>query len=214
MTELARNITGGSVYVLFDKDEVVYVGQSKNPCSRIASHNKDKIFTAYLIMQCKPKRMLYWESVLIAGYGKPKYNKTCPKKGGNVVPIRPKPEPIKIKPSDGRLVFPYTATTTSCDSMSLKISSRQEWEKSLRLICTNTAASSTKIQEPDRKAIVWAERNPWFGKDHSKTIEALHIHSEMIYAGIDSGSDEYYQELDRRVEEFENKMQLVCTPNN
>ena len=188
MTELAKNITGGSVYVLFNEDEVVYVGQSKNPCSRIASHNKDKIFTKYRIMQCRPKRMLYWEGVLIAGYGKPKYNKTCPKFGRTP----PLPDPIKIKPSDGSLVFPYAATTTS--SMPLKITPYEQ-----RLVCTDTAAGSTRFQEAGSKAMAWGERNPWFGKDRSKTIEALNIHNEMVYDGIDSSSDTYYQILDKRL---------------
>ena len=70
----SKNIKDGSIYFLFDKEMLVYVGQSKNPCSRIGSHNRDKTFTHYRIMACLKRRMNYWESLLILRF-KPKYNK-------------------------------------------------------------------------------------------------------------------------------------------
>lgn len=71
---ITKNILGGSVYVLFDGNNVVYVGQSVNPMSRIGTHNRDKTFTHYRIMACLKRRMNYWESLLISRY-KPRYNK-------------------------------------------------------------------------------------------------------------------------------------------
>tara|TARA_R100000808_G_scaffold7102_4_gene20916 strand:+ start:2073 stop:2615 length:543 start_codon:yes stop_codon:yes gene_type:complete len=71
---ITKNILGGSVYVLFDGNNVVYVGQSVNPMSRIGAHNRDKTFTHYRVMPCRKKRMSYWESLLILRF-KPKYNK-------------------------------------------------------------------------------------------------------------------------------------------
>ena len=74
MKTLTRNIQHGSIYLLFNKETLVYIGQSKNPCSRIGSHNRDKTFTHYRIMTCLKRRMNYWESLLISRY-KPRYNK-------------------------------------------------------------------------------------------------------------------------------------------
>ena len=75
----SKNIKDGSIYFLFDEDTLVYVGQSKNPCSRIGSHNRDKTFTHYRIMACLKRRMNYWESLLNSRY-KPRYNKAGLKK--------------------------------------------------------------------------------------------------------------------------------------
>ncbi len=61
---------------------------------------------------------------------------------------------------------------------------------------------------PDPKAEDWAERNPWFGKDEVMTYAAFGIHKRLIEnEGFDPNSDEYYNELDKRVsEEFSHKL--------
>ena len=62
---------------------------------------------------------------------------------------------------------------------------------------------------PSPQAEDWAERNPWFGQDRVLTYAAWGIHETMVsQEGIDPNSDEYYTELDRRLqEEFPNKFQ-------
>jgi len=62
---------------------------------------------------------------------------------------------------------------------------------------------------PSPQAEDWAERNPWFGQDRVMTYAAWGIHETMVsQEGIDPNSDEYYTELDRRLqEEFPNKFQ-------
>ena len=64
-----------AIYVLFQGEEVVYVGQSSNVYSRLATHNKDKAkaFESFRILYCKQKRMSYWERKLIKAY-EPRYN--------------------------------------------------------------------------------------------------------------------------------------------
>lgn len=55
---------------------------------------------------------------------------------------------------------------------------------------------------PDPKAEEWAERNEWFGKDVAMTHAVQGIHVQLITAeGFDPTSDEYYDELDRRMRE-------------
>ena len=59
---------------------------------------------------------------------------------------------------------------------------------------------------PDRKALAWQKRNNWFGGqntgDRIKTQAALVVHKELIDEGIapQDGSDEYYSELDARLQ--------------
>ena len=59
---------------------------------------------------------------------------------------------------------------------------------------------------PDRKALAWQKRNSWFGgqntTDRIKTQAALVVHKELIDEGIapQDGSDEYYSELDARLQ--------------
>ena len=55
---------------------------------------------------------------------------------------------------------------------------------------------------PDPRAEQWAEDNPWFGKDTVMTHAAWGIHREIVQnEGIDPTSDEYYDELNRRLRE-------------
>ena len=62
---------------------------------------------------------------------------------------------------------------------------------------------------PDPKAVAWAERNEWFGKDKGMTFTAMALHEELInQEGFDGKSDEYYNELDKRIQkEFPHKFE-------
>ena len=66
----------------------------------------------------------------------------------------------------------------------------------------------TEIKRPDPKAEDWASKNVWFGKDEVMTFAAFGIHKKLIEEeGFDPESDEYYNELDRRlVSEFPKKL--------
>ena len=56
--------------------------------------------------------------------------------------------------------------------------------------------------QPDPRAEDWAERNEWFGRDVAMTAAARGIHIQLVQAErFDPMSDEYYDELDRRVRE-------------
>lgn len=65
-------------------------------------------------------------------------------------------------------------------------------------------------QQLDPKAKEWAEKREWFGNDRPMTLLALAEHESMLTEGYDPDgeSDEYYNELNRRVEEaFPHKFQ-------
>lgn len=54
--------------------------------------------------------------------------------------------------------------------------------------------------EPDPKAVAWAGKNEWFGKDVAMTSTAFAYHNQLIRdEGFDPNSDEYYSELDKRI---------------
>ena len=57
-------------------------------------------------------------------------------------------------------------------------------------------------KRPDAKAEQWALRNTWFGDDEAMTYAAFGIHKRLVEEeGFDPTSDEYYTELDRRIDE-------------
>jgi len=60
---------------------------------------------------------------------------------------------------------------------------------------------------PDPKAETWALRNAWFGQDAAMTYTAFDLHKKLTeQEGYDPQSDEYYQEIDKRIRlEFPHK---------
>ena len=85
-----------------------------------------------------------------------------------------------------------------------------------------TAAKEAKeqpVQQPttqqptprDPKAEAWAERNEWFGKDNAMTYTAFDLHRKLTEEeGMDPQSDEYYEEVDKRIRlEFPHKFDKI-----
>ena len=60
---------------------------------------------------------------------------------------------------------------------------------------------------PDPKAEEWAGKNDWFGTDSAMTYTAFDLHRKLTEEeGIDPKSDEYYEEIDKRIRlEFPHK---------
>ena len=59
-------------------------------------------------------------------------------------------------------------------------------------------AQQTPVYDP--KANEWAQRNDWFGQDTIKTAAALAIDAELKGEGYDPNDEEFYEEIDRRLE--------------
>jgi len=60
--------------------------------------------------------------------------------------------------------------------------------------------NNTDDFKPDPKAEKWAEKNLWFGENKAMTYTAFDIHNTLVEKEkIDPKSDEYYNELDRRM---------------
>jgi len=55
-------------------------------------------------------------------------------------------------------------------------------------------------QQVDPRVEEWAEKNKWYGRDNVMTHAAWGIHRQLIQVeGFDPSSDEYYDELDKRI---------------
>lgn len=53
----------------------------------------------------------------------------------------------------------------------------------------------------DPRAVRWASDNEWFGKDNVMTAAALAIDGDLKNLGLDPNSDDFYTEVDKRLQE-------------
>ena len=56
--------------------------------------------------------------------------------------------------------------------------------------------------QPSIKAQRWAEDNPWFNEDEVMHDAAIAIHKNLIASGVAGDSDEYYNQLDKRIRSY------------
>ena len=65
-------------------------------------------------------------------------------------------------------------------------------------------AEETPTAQPQisQKAQTWAEDNDWFGSDRVMTSAAMGIHEDLLQEGIDAESDEYYNQINKRMKEY------------
>ena len=87
---------------------------------------------------------------------------------------------------------------------------RKQYEETLKntgQIGDQPVQNTVQQPKPDPKAEAWAERNEWFGKDEAMTYASFGIHKKLVEEeGYNPSSDEYYEEIDRRLrEEFPQK---------
>ena len=87
-----------------------------------------------------------------------------------------------------------------------RLEKQVEQKETSASIPPETPASDVK-PPPSPKAVAWADKNPWFGEDQVMTYAAYGIHQKLIGdEGFDSNSDEYYEEIDKRMKkEFPHK---------
>jgi len=55
--------------------------------------------------------------------------------------------------------------------------------------------------EPSERAKSWVSKNAWFGNDKIMTNAAMTVHEDLVGMGVDVESDEYYNEIDKRMKE-------------
>ena len=74
-------------------------------------------------------------------------------------------------------------------------------EKPVQLSDGGNLPKQTPRQMPqaDPMAEDWASKNTWFGRDRPMTFTAFEIHKDVVNEGFDPKSDEYYEEIDKRI---------------
>jgi hypothetical protein len=80
-------------------------------------------------------------------------------------------------------------------------SAKQSYEEVEVSSSATPPPSRTNIAQPttDPKAEEWASKNSWFGQDNIKTAAALAIDAELKQEGYDPQDEEFYQEIDNRI---------------
>ena len=123
----------------------------------------------------------------------------------------------KIISSQRRLNELYSAAQKYRDAQRMQETREQQYVAQQQVVQQpqpqqyQQPAQQQQVRRPDKKAEDWAERNTWFGQDEVKTFAAFGIHKKLVEdEGFDPQSDEYYTELDRRIQRsFGNAMQNV-----
>ena len=80
-------------------------------------------------------------------------------------------------------------------------SAKQNYEEVEVSSSATPPPSRTNVTQPvtDPKAEEWAARNDWFGQDNVKTAAALAIDAELKQEGYDPYDNDFYQEIDIRL---------------
>lgn len=113
----------------------------------------------------------------------------------------------KIIESQRRLNELYSAASKYRDAKRLQETQEQQYAQQAQYQQQPQAyqqqqqPQQQEVRRPDPKAEQWAEKNSWFGQDEVMTFAAFGIHKKLVEdEGFDPQSDEYYNELDRRIQ--------------
>ena len=103
--------------------------------------------------------------------------------------------------------------TLNADAVRLaSLKSQQEIEPKVEKQVNVSPSQAEQPVRTDPKAEAWAARNSWFGNDTAMTYTAFDMHKTLVEKeGYDPQSDEYYEEIDKRLRvEFPNKFDKVA----
>ena len=94
------------------------------------------------------------------------------------------------------------------------LAQQQAWANQQQQLALQ-AQQAQQQSQVDPRAEEWAEKNEWFGQDVAMTAAARGIHLQLVtQEGFNPLSDDYYQELDRRIREnFPQKFQSGSMTN-
>ena len=93
---------------------------------------------------------------------------------------------------------------SAAESENLKRLSAQQQLRQQRVEqqAAQVPSQSQSPAAPDPKAEAWASKNKWFGDDQAMTFAAFGIHKELVELGMDPSSDDYYVQVDSRMQEY------------
>lgn len=86
--------------------------------------------------------------------------------------------------------------------MSERAAAKKAFEDEQKTQKTQPVVPQRQTTTPSPKAKVWAEKNEWFGNDKYMTNSAFMLHEDLVSQGFDAESDEYYNEVDKRMKDL------------
>ena len=105
---------------------------------------------------------------------------------------------------DAIATAPENLSRSAAESENLKRLSAQQQLRQQR-VEQQVAQAPSQPQAPpapDPKAEAWASKNKWFGDDQAMTFAAFGVHKELVEQGMDPSSDDYYVQVDSRMQEY------------
>jgi hypothetical protein len=94
-------------------------------------------------------------------------------------------------------------TATIWEQQQLARQATPQHQPTQQQVRAQPARQAQQAPRPDVRAEEWAEKNGWFGTDVVMTNTVRGIHVDLIKnEGFDPASDEYYDEIDRRMQEL------------
>ena len=87
------------------------------------------------------------------------------------------------------------------EKVSMSLADKETKKKEVESQPADQAAEQPQPQISQR-AQDWASDNEWFGSDRVLTSAAMGIHEDLLGEGIDAESDEYYNQINKRMKEY------------
>ncbi len=88
------------------------------------------------------------------------------------------------------------------EKVSMTLNEKETRKKQVESQTTQEVAQPEAQPRISQRAQQWAEDNEWFGSDRVLTSAAMGIHEDLIQQGIDAESDEYYNQINKRMKEY------------
>lgn len=85
------------------------------------------------------------------------------------------------------------------EKVSMTLAEKESKEKEVEAAPAEAEQPQPQISQ---KAQAWAEDNAWFGSDRVLTSAAMGIHEDLLQEGIDAETDEYYNQINKRMKEY------------
>tara|TARA_R100001460_G_scaffold1882_2_gene6702 strand:- start:8786 stop:9721 length:936 start_codon:yes stop_codon:yes gene_type:complete len=94
-----------------------------------------------------------------------------------------------------------SAEAQSLSQVKKRLDSEPEAEEITEIPNLNAETEQAQQPPPDPRAQEWAAKHEWFGRDSVMTYAVFGIHKDLYDLGYDLQSDQYYEEIDKRMKE-------------
>ena len=89
------------------------------------------------------------------------------------------------------------------EKVSMSLANKETKKKEVESQPAEQVAEQPQPQpQISQRAQDWASDNEWFGSDRVLTSAAMGIHEDLLGEGIDAESDEYYNQINKRMKEY------------